>query len=236
MLRTLIWFIYFWLYQILALTLSWQLNILEKKDPQKAAVFLQKIAQDWAQAMVRATGSIVQIEGENNLLQNKAMLLVSNHQANFDIPLLLGYVNTPKGFIAKIELQKLPLVNKWMKKIHCVFLDRKNIRQSVKALDEAAHFLQNGHSMVIFPEGTRSKSAQLGEFKKGSLKIALKAEVPIIPIAINGSYNIMGAQGLIIKPAHVKISIGEPIFLEKLTIEEKNNLANLIREKIAAQL
>jgi len=237
MLRTLIWFIYFWLYQFYSLFYLFQLKQLEKQGKKKEAqIFIDRIAFNWAQAMVKVTGSKVTVWGAENIPPDRAVLLVSNHQANFDIPLLLGYLEKPKGFIAKVELTKLPIISAWMKKIRCVFIDRKDIRKSLKAINEGIEILKNGHSMVIFPEGTRSRSSQMGEFKKGSLKMALKAEVPIIPVSINGSYKIMEQSSYLITPAEVKIIVGQPIYIEQLDEKEKNNLAELVRAKIAKNL
>lgn len=92
------------------------------------------------------------------------------------------YIEKPKAFIAKIELLKLPLLRTWMIHLKCVFMDRSDIRQSLKVINQAADHLKEGYSMIIFPEGTRSKNETFGEFKPGSLKLALKAGVPIVPV------------------------------------------------------
>lgn len=235
MFRTLTWFVYFWFYQIYSLTFLSKLKKLEGQQEQLERL-THHISRQWAQSMVKATGSQIEVEGEDNIPKDQAVLFVSNHQANFDIPLLLGYIDKPKGFIAKVELTKLPIVSMWMKRINCVFINRKNVRQSLQAINEGIEILRNGYSLVIFPEGTRSRSSQLGEFKKGSLKLALKAGVPIIPITINGSYKIMEQSNYLIRPAKVKIVVGKPIFIEQLTEEEKNNLAEVVRIEIAKNL
>lgn len=134
------------------------------------------------------------------------------------------------GFIAKKELEKIKAISGWMKEIHCVFMDRSNVRESIKAINEGVENLKNGHSMVIFPEGTRSKGPSLGEFKKGSMKLAIKAEVPIVPIAIDGTYKAReGNKGNKITSADVKITIAKPINVKELTKEEKSNLSENIR-------
>lgn len=237
MFRTLIWFIYFWLYQFYSLTFLPKLEKLERTgEKEKLEILTHQISRNWAQAMVNLTGSKIQIEGEDNVPKDQAVLFVTNHQANFDIPLLLGYIDKPKGFIAKVELTKLPIVSMWMKRINCVFIDRKNVRQSLQAINEGIEILKSGYSLVIFPEGTRSCSNQLGEFKKGSLKLALKAGVPIIPVTINGSYKIMEQSNYLIRPAKVRIVVGKPLFIEQLTEEEKNNLAEIVRTEITKNL
>jgi 1-acyl-sn-glycerol-3-phosphate acyltransferase len=118
----------------------------------------------------------------------------------------------------------MPFIGTWMVQLNCLFMDRKNVRQSVKAISEGAQLLQNGTSLVIFPEGTRSKGDEMAEFKAGSFKLATKSGVPIIPVTINGSYKIMEQQGFWIKPANVHIEVHPPIYPQK---QEAKDLAKL---------
>ena len=120
--------------------------------------------------------------------------------------------------------------------MHCVFIDRENIRESLKAINQAIENVNNGYSMLIFPEGTRSKSHKLGEFKKGSMRIALKAKVPLVPIVLDNSFKVFeGSKGKL-KPATINMSILKPIYVDNLTKEEKSNLAEVVKEKIAEEL
>ncbi len=210
--RTLIWFASFWV-----TTLYKSFHILKIKSLMKKGLIVEKrnyaykIAQQWAKNLIFLTGSKVKIIGLENIPTHGAVLFASNHQGNFDIPLLLSNLPCPVGFVAKIELKKLPIVSTWMKLLECVFIDRKDIRQSLRTISEATEILKSGQSMVIFPEGTRSKSHEMDAFKPGSLKLATKAGVPVIPVTISGSYKIMESNNNKIKPAHVKIIISKPI-------------------------
>ncbi|MEG6615842.1 lysophospholipid acyltransferase family protein [Peptococcaceae bacterium 1198_IL3148] len=236
MFRTVIWFIYFVLYMLYSLGPLLRVNRLIKTNQyQLAEQRTTKIATHWAKSLIKLTGSTVEIHGLENIPQRN-VLFISNHQGNFDIPLLIGYINKPKGFIAKVELKKLPIVNLWMDKINCVFMDRSNVRQSMKAIQKGIEHLKNGKSMVLFPEGTRSKGPTMGQFKPGSMKLALKSQVPIVPVTINGSYKILEQNGFIMKPTHVKIVVGEPIYVYNLSKEEQAGLSTIIRDKIAANL
>jgi len=233
MFRTILWFIYFWMHLIAIQPTLLKVNRLARMG--KTAEHDQltnQTAKEWAHSLVKLAGVTVMISGEENIPSEGAVLFVSNHQGNFDIPILLGYVDKPKAFIAKIELLKLPLIRTWMIHMKCVFMDRSDIRQSLKVINQAADHLKEGYSMVIFPEGTRSKSETLGEFKPGSLKLALKAGVPIVPITMRGSYKIMEQNGLRIKPAHVEIKIFEPIPTSKLTKEQAAELPERVRKII----
>jgi len=184
--------------------------------------------------MIGCTGSKVSVEGLENIPKDQSVLFVSNHQSNFDIPLLLGYLKKPIGFIAKMEITKLPIVPDWMEQMHCVFMDRSDRRQSLKAIKEGVEKLQNGHSLVIFPEGTRSKTSQVGEFKSGSFHLATKSGVPVIPVRIEGTYNILEANGNRIKPANITLKVFPPVYPEKIGITDAKELSNYIKEIIEA--
>lgn len=185
----------------------------------------------WANFTVRKAGIKLHVDGIENL-PDKSCLLVANHQGFLDIPVLLTAVNRSAGFIAKKELLKVKIISGWMKEIHCVFIDRSNIRESVKSINEGVENLKNGYNMCIFPEGTRSKGDKVGEFKKGSMKLALKSNSLVVPVAINGTYKVLEANGWKIKPADVSVKILKPIDTQSISNEEKKDLSNIIRNSI----
>lgn len=237
MFRTILWFIYFGTYLLsIYPALQKVKRLAEMGKTAEHDQLTNQVAQKWARSLVQFAGVTVSVSGEEKIPSEGSVLFVSNHQGNFDIPLLLGYIEKPKGFIAKIELNKLPLIRTWMTHLNCVFMDRSDIRQSLKVMKQAADYLKAGYSMVIFPEGTRSKSRTLGEFKAGSLKLASKAGVPIIPITISGSYKIMEQNGIIIKPADVKITLHDPIPTAGLSKEEAAELPEKVRAIIEQNL
>lgn len=236
MLRTFFWFAYFGIYMVVLIPILWKVKYLEKRGKsEEVQNIIYKTAEIWARRLIAITGTSVQVEGLEHI-PPEPVVFVSNHQGNFDIPLFLGYIEKPKAFIAKIELLKMPLVSTWMKHLRCIFIDRNDARQSLKAIHTGVELLKDGHSLVIFPEGTRSKGAEIGEFKKGSLKLATKAGVPIVPVTINGTYRMMEANGGRIKPASVKMIISPPIHTANLTKEEENQLTDqvfqIIKEKL----
>ncbi|WP_407311223.1 lysophospholipid acyltransferase family protein [Desulfosporosinus sp. SB140] len=236
MIRTILWFIYFWLYLLAIEPTLLRINRLSKIGQiSERDRLTARIAMNWARSLIKFAGVKVTITGEEKI-PSGTVLFVSNHQGNFDIPLLLGYINKPKAFIAKVELLKIPLIRTWMTHMQCVFMDRSDIRQSLKVINQAANHLKDGYSMVIFPEGTRSKGETLGEFKPGSLKLGLKAGVPIVPITIRGSYKIMEQNGFIIKPAHVEIIISDPIPTSGLTKEQATELPEKVFQRIEQSL
>lgn len=237
MLRTVIWFIYFWLFLIAILPYYFKVKRLAKAgQTEEHDKLVFQIVQKWAQSLVKLAGAKVTVRGLENVPRDESVVFISNHQGNFDIPILLGYIDKPKAFIAKIEILKMPIIRTWMTHMKCVFMDRSDVRQSLRTISTAAEYLKQGYSMVIFPEGTRSKGDKLGEFKSGSFKLALKAGAPIVPVTIRGSYRIMEQNGFIIKPAEVEVIISEPISTKGLTKEESADLPEKVREVIENNL
>lgn len=237
MLRTLIWFIYFWLYQLTALgRLKKADRLLAEEKIQERDAFVGPEVQRWAKGLLKVAGCEVELIGREHLIEDRPVLYVSNHQGNFDIPILLGHLPGNKGFIAKDSLEKMPLVSRWMKHIHCVFMNRENLRQSAAAINEGIRHLKAGYSMVIFPEGTRSLDGELGEFKPGALKLGTKAAAPIIPVTISGSIHMMPKGSLAIKPAKVKVIIHPAILPENYESKDTVELAEEIKQLIGAAL
>jgi 1-acyl-sn-glycerol-3-phosphate acyltransferase len=140
------------------------------------------------------------------------------------------------GFIAKIEITKMPIIHTWMNYLYCVFMDREDIRQSVAAINEGVDNLKKGHSIVIFPEGTRGKGGPIGEFKQGSFKLATKAQAPIVPITMKGSYKLFEANKGKIRPARVEIIISPPIETKGLSPQETKELPDVVRNIIISNL
>lgn len=235
--RTLIWFIYFWLYLIFTIPYLFVVRMYDKRDEMyQKEVLVDKITKNWAKSLVNLTGSKVNIIGRENLDYEGPVVFVSNHQGNFDIPLLIAGISKPKGFIAKYELKKMPIINKWMEVMHCVFIKRNHPREALKAINEGIRIVKKGHSLVIFPEGTRSKGMKMGEFKPGSLRLATKAQVPIVPVTIKGSFKIMEANGWLMSPAEVDIHIEKPMLPSEYNEYDAKNLTNIVKEKIANNL
>lgn len=193
-------------------------------------------AESWAKYIVGSTGSEVEVIGKENLISDRAVLVVSNHQGYFDIPVLMGNMGFPIGFIAKTDLRKFPFLNDWMTFIHCLFMDRDDMKQSLKIITEGIKQIKNGQSMVIFPEGTRSKGGPVAEFHAGSFKLATKAKAPIIPVTIDGSYKIMEADNYNINSAKVRLTIHSPIYTEDMPKSEQALLPEKVRNIIAGAI
>lgn len=237
MIRTLFWFIYFWVYQgssIFKLKKADKL-FAEGKIEERDAFVAPEVTR-WANGLLWAAGCKVELVGTENLCLDQPVLYVSNHQGNFDIPILLGSIPGNKGFVAKDSIEKMPMVNKWMKHINCVFMNRENIRQSAAAINEGIRNIKAGYSMVIFPEGTRSLDGQLLEFKPGALKLGTKPGAPIVPITIDGSIHMMPKGSYAIKPSTVRVVIHKPIMPEDYATKDTTELAEEIKITIGSYL
>lgn len=178
-------------------------------------------------------GSRVTVLGEENVPLDTPVLYVANHRSFFDI--LLTYVRVPRptGYVAKKEMLKYPLLVNWMKNLHCLFLDRDNIKEGLKTILHGVEEVKSGISICIFPEGTRNKVADTFlPFHEGSFKIAKKANCPVVPIAINNSAAIFEDQFPKMKPAHVVIEYGKPIDVPTLSKEDKRRLGQLAQKQI----
>ena len=204
--------------------------------PGAQGIYGYYVSSYWAKFLLFAAGVRVTVQGAENIPGDTAVLFVSNHQGNFDIPVLLSSLDKPKGFLAKIELAKIPVIRSWMPKLGCVFIDRANLRQSIKAIQGCVEVLNNGQSMVIFPEGTRSKGPQIGEFKKGSLRLVEKVNVPIVPVTVNGTYKAMESNGNRVMSTDVTVTISPPIYFRRLSKDDQDNINAIVRDAIISKL
>ena len=155
MIRTIIWFIWFFLSLIISTPFLLRVKYLSKKGRvEESNNLTNKCARIWANSLLKIAGVKVNVHGLENLPKDRTVLYVGNHQGNFDIPIYLTSIPNLIGFISKIEVQKIPLVTGWMNALHCVFMDRSNVRKSGEAIIKGIRNLKAGFSIVIFPEGT----------------------------------------------------------------------------------
>jgi 1-acyl-sn-glycerol-3-phosphate acyltransferase len=216
-----------------------QLKIAKKLDRDGNIAERDRMVEEgvgsWARYVVGLSGSTVEVSGEENIPTDTAVVFVGNHQGYLDIPVLLGYVKKNKAFISKIEILKIPYLADWMKLMQCTFLDRKNMRQSVQAMQQAVETVKKGYSLVIFPEGTRSRGGPVAEFKAGSFKLALKAGVPIVPVTIDGTWRLFEEHKRFAK-GHVTVTVHPPVKTEGLSREEAAALPEAIRATIVSAM
>jgi len=177
----------------------------------------QKIVQ-WAFLCCTALAGVrVDFLGTENIPAEGSFLYVSNHRSYFDIVLTYIKFPRPTGYVAKVEMEKIPLLSTWMRNIHCLFLDRDNIKEGMKTILKGIQQIQSGVSVCIFPEGTRCADPEdLLPFREGSMRMAQKAHCPIIPICICNSSAVWEDHFPAIRKAHVIIEFGQPIMPDSL--------------------
>ncbi len=205
---------------------------LAETDPKKSNELAQVQVQNILQKVIDIAGVDIEVRGLENIPEEPC-LYVGNHQSYFDIIVAETVIPGGVGFIAKDDLGKIPGFKPWMDLIHCLLLDRENAKAAIKTLLKGVDNIKDGYSMFIYPEGTRSKTGELGEFKGGGLKIAQKAKCPVVPVAVTGTRDIFeNNPNLNIKPGHVTITFGEPIHFGKIPRSEQKQVLDSMKDTI----
>jgi len=177
---------------------------------QKRTAFV-KVSRPWARAVLRAGGIKLKVSGQDNLNVSGPLIIVSNHQGNFDIPILLASLPIDFRFLVKKELFKVPFFGWYIRNRGDILIDREKGQKALRTLRATAELVRKGNPVLIFPEGTRSSDGSLGDFKRGSLIIAREAGAKVVPVGISGSYDIQKKGGFLINPAEVFVNIGRPM-------------------------
>ena len=200
------------------------------------SLFIYKIAQFWGRGVIFITGSTLEVIGWENIPSEGGVCFVSNHVGIVDIILALAYIGQPFGFIAKKELLLVPFFNMWIYILGGLFIDRKNIRKAIKTINRGIQKIQNGGSMLIFPEGTRSKGRGLLPFKSGAIKLATNSLAPIVPMAITGSYDVFEIDGRV-HAAPLRLVFCPPIYTADMSPDDRRHrLADHVRSVIEEAL
>jgi len=174
-------------------------------------------------------GTKVIVKGKENIPLDSAVLFVGNHRSYFDIVLTCTVFPGITGYVAKAEMRKWPLLSTWMKNIHCLFLDRNNIKEGLKTILKGVEEVKRGISLCIFPEGTRNKVKDTFlPFHEGSFKIADRGGVPVVPMTIINSADVFEDHLPKIKKTTVIIAFDQPIYLKELDKDRKKNLGNYV--------
>jgi len=197
------------------------------------AASVQGLAAWWARSICRVSGVEVSVTGTEALDPGKPYIFAANHQSQFDIFVLQGFLGVDFRWLAKKELFRVPVWGPAMRRAGYIPIDRSHGRQAIKSLDEAAGKIAAGTSVIIFPEGTRSKDGRLHDFKAGAMVLAVKSGVPIVPVAILGTYEILPKGKLLMIPGQVQIRIGRPIETKNCSARDKHNLARRAQEAVA---
>lgn len=188
----------------------------------------------WVDEVIDIFNITVNVEGRENIPMDKACVFICNHEGYGDIFVLFrALAGKQLGYVAKEGLRKVPYFGKWIELVRGVFIARGDARAALKSIGEGVNLLKRGYSLAIFPEGTRSRGPVMNEFKAGSFKLATKAKVPVVPIALNGTYHLYEEENTIKKTATVDIVIHPPIDTASLDRHETavlpETVENIIR-------
>lgn len=196
-----------------------------------------RLGRLWGWIVIRAAGARLLVEGSGNIPAGRPVVFACNHASQLDIPVLYRALPLQFRFIVKQELFRIPFFGLAMRMTGYIPVDRSGGREAVRSLQEAARRIAAGTSVVVFPEGTRSPDGSLGAFKPGGMVVAIKAGVPVIPVAILGSSRVLPKGRLRVHPGTITVRIGPPI--ESSTPEgprRKEDLAREAREVVAGML
>lgn len=226
----------FLLLMIPVLLVEW---IVGKFSPEAKEKSSLRIVQAALRLIRLAAGTKVTVIGGENVPTDKPVLYVGNHRSYFDIVLTYPRCRNRTGYVAKKEMEKIPLLSVWMRYLHCLFLDRKDLKQGVKTILAAVQKVKDGISIFIYPEGTRNRAAdetELLPFHDGSFKIASRAGCPVVPVAISNSASIFEAHMPFVKAAHVVIEYGKPFYISDLDKDTQKHIGAYTQEIIRQML
>ena len=225
------------LYLILSIPVFFVEWLIGKFNPHARDISSLRIVQWGFKVILKMTGVEVTVIGEENV-PDEPVLFIGNHRSFFDILLTYSRCRNLTGYVAKKEMEKVPLLSTWMRFVYCLFLDRENPKEGLKTILQAIDYVKNGISICIFPEGTRNKGEELSllPFKEGAFKIATKSKCKIVPMAIMGTNEIFEDHLPWVKKRHVVIRYGTPIDPASLSKEEQKHLGAHCREVIVDML
>jgi 1-acyl-sn-glycerol-3-phosphate acyltransferase len=237
MLRFILVILFVILYLILGIPVLGVFWLIHKFNPKAADICQLRIVQ-WAfRFILWLCGTKLTVIGEENVPKDEAVLYIGNHRSYFDI--VITYARCPglTGYIAKNAMAKVPLLSIWMRRLHCLFINREDVKEALKTILAGIDHIKNGISVCIFPEGTRNTTAEMMlPFKEGSFKIAEKTGCSIVPMAITNSAEIWENHFPKIKKTHVIVEYGKPIYPGDLDKETKKKIGAYCQNVIGEML
>ena len=197
---------------------------------------LRMAARLWAPGLLHGALARLRVEGLEHVNFSRPHVFVANHQSIIDICALFRALPIPLRFVLKQELRKVPFIGWYAAAMGMVFIERGKARDASRNLRAAAHLLREGASLCAFPEGTRSRDGALRPFKGGAFQAAIEAQVPVVPVAIEGSGAVLRPSGFQVRPGTIIVRIGEPISTLGLQPHDRQKLAQQVHEVVNAML
>src|SRR2546423_4343485 len=201
-----------------------------------ASPWIDPVIRLWARLILWGAGIDIRAEGVETIDRSKRYIIVANHSSYFDIPCIFAAIPQPIRFMAKVSLFKIPIFGWAIGRAGFIPIDRKNRRTAVKSFELAVERIRKGNTVVVFPEEGRSRERTMRDFQRGGFLLALRSGLPILPVAIIGTYDVFSANAKRVTPGPVTVRVGTPIPTEGLTVREKDRLLRESREQILMML
>ena len=201
-----------------------------------ASPLIEPIIRRWARAIVWGAGIDLRIDGVERIDRGKRYILIANHHSYFDIPCIFAAIPQPIRFMAKKSLFSIPIFGWAIGRAGFIPIDRKNRRTAVKSFDLAVERIRRGNTIVIFPEEGRSHEVAMRPFQRGAFLLAIRSELPILPLAIDGTYEVFRVGAKTITPGVVTVRVGTEIATAGAGVRAKDALSEQSRSQIEAML
>jgi 1-acyl-sn-glycerol-3-phosphate acyltransferase len=181
-------------------------------------------------------GIRVKVAGLEHVPRDRAAVYAANHQSNVDPPIIFDVVHPQLHILYKAEIDALPILARAFRYGGFIPVDRRNKEAALRSIEVGAASIRAGNSFLIFPEGTRSRTAEMLPFKKGGFIMAIKAQAPIVPVAVQGGRDSMRRGSWMLRPVTVSVRVGAPIESTGVTLDRRDELIATTRQRIAALL
>jgi len=198
--------------------------------------FPTKMARAWSRVMLLTIGARVTYHDPHGALRQSRCIYIANHQSNVDIWVLGKVMPFGTRFVAKQELFRIPVLGPAMTAAGFIRINRSNRAEAIRSLTRAAESIRGGRPLILFPEGTRSKNGKLQPFKKGAFHLAMQAGVPVIPVAIRGTFEILPPKSLRVRPGPVEVYFERPIDLSEMASDRPRDLLEAVHAVIESRL
>ncbi|MDJ0887752.1 MAG: lysophospholipid acyltransferase family protein [Desulfobacterales bacterium] len=202
----------------------------------RPAILARLFARSWARINSWFTPMLVKVEGRHHIDPAQSYVIVCNHQSQYDIFVLYGWLDIDFKWVMKQELRNIPVIGIACDKLGHIYVDRSNREAALKSIQAAKSRISDGTSVLFFPEGTRSRDGRLRDFKKGAFHFALDLQLPLLPITINGTRAILPSDTLDLFPGRATMMIHAPIGIEGFARSNIDELAARVRQSITAGL
>ncbi len=200
--------------------------------PHRAGGVYERATRAWASWLLKAAGVRVVVHGGDDLASGTPRVFIANHVSWFDIPSMIHALPS-YGFVAKRELENIPLFGAAARAVGVIYIDRENRKAAIGAYEDAVSKVRDGQSVLVYPEGTRGDRYALRPFKKGPFVLAVSSGAQIVPVVIHGTIEVNPRGSFRATPGVVHVHMLEPVRTEGLTYDDREALSERVRQRMA---